>query len=91
MAPAAMVLWARVSADVDKRLTASAGSPLKLTPGEWTSDDIVWVVACVGDGRVLKEMVTRLQGKEWAGKVVKTVAIGKDGKPAVGTLPNLAA
>jgi hemolysin-activating ACP:hemolysin acyltransferase len=91
IAPAGAVLWARVSEEVDKRLAAAPLAPLRLAPKEWTSGDIGWVVACVGDGRVLKEMVARLQAKEWAGKVVKAVALGKDGKPAVGTLSGLAA
>jgi hemolysin-activating ACP:hemolysin acyltransferase len=79
------VLWARVSAEVDKRLAAQPGETIRLAPREWASGDIVWVVASAGDG-VLSEMLKRLSIKEWAGKEVRIMVRAKDGKPMVASL-----
>jgi cytolysin-activating lysine-acyltransferase len=86
MMPVGVVLWARVSADVDKRLAAQSGEAIRLAPKEWTSGDIVWVAASAGDGRVLSEMLKRLSTKEWAGNEVRIMVRAKDGKPTVATL-----
>jgi cytolysin-activating lysine-acyltransferase len=80
------VLWARVSAEVDRRLAAHPGETMRLAPKEWTSGEIVWVVASAGDGRVLGEMLKRLAKQEWAGKEARIVVRAKDGTPMVATL-----
>jgi len=80
------VLWARVSDEVDKRLTAEPRDMVRLTPREWTSGDIIWIVASAGDGRVLGEMVKHLATKEWAGKDVRIIVRAKNGQPKVAHL-----
>ena len=67
-------------------LPSQAGEPIRLSPEEWNSGDIVWVVASVGEGRVLSEMLKQLSRRDWAGKDVRIVVRPKDGKPAVATL-----
>jgi hemolysin-activating ACP:hemolysin acyltransferase len=84
--PVGAILWARVSSEVAKRLASQAGSAIRLTPEEWKSGDIVWVVASAGEGRVLSEMLKQLSKREWTGKDVKIVVRPKDGKPTVATL-----
>src|SRR5262249_50333136 len=42
--PAAAVLWASVSPEVDKRLSEALNSPIRLQPAEWKSGDILWLV-----------------------------------------------
>ncbi len=84
-APVGALLWARVSPEVAGRLTAHVGEDIRLAPDEWKSGDIVWVVASVGDGRVLSEMLKQLSKREWAGKDVRIVVRPKDGKPTVAT------
>ena len=42
--PAALVLWASVSADVDKKLSENVSGPMRLRPDEWKSGDILWLV-----------------------------------------------
>jgi len=86
MMPVGAVLWASVSADIDKRLAAQPGEAIRLAPKEWTSGNIVWVAAGAGDGRVLSAMLKRLSTKEWAGKEVRIMVRAKDGKPVVATL-----
>lgn len=70
-APVAAVLWASVSADVDKRIAADLSAPIRLAPREWKSGDILWLVDAIGDNRLVGELVKRLQTKEWEGRAVK--------------------
>lgn len=81
--PVGVVLWARVSPEVDRRLTAMAGHQLKLAPQEWTSGNIHWIIAAVGEQKILPGILNRLLEKELARNPVKIVSPGKDGKPAV--------
>jgi len=85
-APVGLVLWARVSPEVDRRLTEAAGQPIRLSPKEWTSGEILWVISAIGDQRILQGMLQRLQEKDWAQKPVKIMSRAKDGKPAVSIL-----
>jgi hemolysin-activating ACP:hemolysin acyltransferase len=39
--PVAVVLWASVSVDVDKRLTENPAAPIRLRPDEWRSGNIL--------------------------------------------------
>jgi hemolysin-activating ACP:hemolysin acyltransferase len=70
-APVAAVLWARVSAEVDKRLSENLGEPIRLGPREWRSGDILWLIDAIGDERAVAALVQRLRAKEWKGKPVK--------------------
>jgi hemolysin-activating ACP:hemolysin acyltransferase len=84
--PVGTVLWASVSAEVAERLASQAGKTIPLAPKDWKSGDIVWVVAAVGEGRVLSEMLKQLSKRDWSGREVKIVVRPKDGKPTVATL-----
>jgi hemolysin-activating ACP:hemolysin acyltransferase len=86
MAPVGLVLWARVSPEVDQRLTAGIHMPIKLAPQEWTSGDILWVVDAIGDQRVIAPMLQGLVQSAWQGKPVKIRARDKDGQFRVGTI-----
>ena len=81
--PVGAVLWACVSPQIADRLAAQAGESIRLDPTEWKSGEIVWVVASVGDGRVLGEMFKQLSKREWVGREVKIVVRPQDGKPTV--------
>jgi hemolysin-activating ACP:hemolysin acyltransferase len=71
VAPVAAVLWARVSADVDKRLSERLDEPIRLTPEEWRSGDILWLVDAIGDDRAVAGLVQDLRAREWKGVPVK--------------------
>ena len=87
-----IVLWASVSEELDKRLSAASGQPIRLHPQDWVSGDILWVLLASGDERVIQGMLKRLQEKEWANKKPAKVFVrAKDGKPTVATLGNKAA
>jgi hemolysin-activating ACP:hemolysin acyltransferase len=79
-APIALLLWATVSDDVDRRLTQNVSRPLRLRPDEWKSGDIPWIVAAEGDPRIMHELVTRLREERLKGKDVKAVVVGRDGR-----------
>lgn len=84
--PVGLILWARVSPEVDRRLSATPDQPVKLQPKDWTSGDAHWVITAVGDRRILQGMVKRLQENQWVQKPVKMLSPGKDGKLAVSIL-----
>ena len=84
--PAAIVLWASVSAAVDKKLSENVNAPIKLRPDEWKSGDILWLIEGIGDGRVVSEILKQLGETAFKGREVKLRARGKDGKNAVSTL-----
>ena len=87
--PMGVVLWARVSPEVDKRLHLNIEKPIHLTPQEWASGDIIWLIEVAGEPRVLDAVMKRMRETVWAGKTVRVRGKDKDGKAAVGTLSNL--
>lgn len=86
MAPVGLVMWAAVSPDVDRRLRENLQGPMRLTPQEWRSGDILWVIDAVGDPRILQAMLQNTANKEWKGRNVNLRVRGQDGAVRVGTL-----
>ena len=84
--PVAVALWANVSSEVDKRLSASVDKPMRLRPSEWRSGDIPWLVDAVGDPRVVPQFLKQLAETKFKGRVVKVRSRGHDGKPTVAQL-----
>jgi hemolysin-activating ACP:hemolysin acyltransferase len=87
--PIAVVFWASVSPEVDKRLSDHASIPFRLRPDEWKSGDILWLLEAVGEGRVLQPVLKQLNETEFRGREVKMRTLGKDGKPLVTALRQL--
>jgi hemolysin-activating ACP:hemolysin acyltransferase len=85
-APVGVVLWASVSPEVDRRLTAGIAQPIRLKPEDWRSGDILWLVDAVGPPKLIGGMLQRLHAKVFKGRQVKLRAQGQDGKPAVRTM-----
>lgn len=81
--PAAMVLWASVSAEVDKRLSQDLQTPIRLSPREWKSGNILWLVDAVGEDKVVASMVKRLRQNEWKGRPLKARVVGANGETRV--------
>ncbi|MGD9784623.1 MAG: toxin-activating lysine-acyltransferase [Hyphomicrobiaceae bacterium] len=61
-APVAVALWANVSQEVDERLSRELDKPVQLSPAEWKSGDIPWLIAVAGEkqaiGALLRALVT---------------------------------
>ena len=88
MFPVAAALWARVSPAVDARLSSNLDKPMILKPQEWTSGDIVWIIAVPGQAQYLKKFLQHLQSSVFKGRTVKLRSVA-NGKPAVRTLQDL--
>lgn len=83
--PVAAALWAKVSAEVDKRLSMNLGQPLKIKPDEWKSGDIAWLIAVAGGADVINSILQRLRETILRGSRIKVLAKDKDGRLAVAT------
>ncbi len=84
LAPVGMVLWAFVSDEVDKRISAAPEQPIRLRPEEWKSGDIAWLVEAVGDPRALVGLIEHVKANELKDRPVKMRIRGQDGKMAIG-------
>jgi cytolysin-activating lysine-acyltransferase len=81
--PVATVLWASVSPDVDKRLSENLTAPIRLRPDEWRSGDQFWVIAAIGEPKVLGGLLQQLQKAAFGDRSVKIRTAGEDGKVTV--------
>lgn len=84
--PVAAALWARVSKEVDQRLSQNLEAPVQLAPKDWNSGDIGWLIVLVGNVQALAPLLKQLQETTFKGQPVKMRARGKDGKRVVTTL-----
>lgn len=84
--PVALALWARVSPEVDKRLSDDLDKPILLEPAEWTSGDQLWLVAIAGDANAKATFLKRLQEGDFKDKTVKMRARDADNRIVVTTL-----
>ena len=90
IAPAAAVLWAYVSEDVDRRLSEGEGKQFALSPKDWTGGDIPWVIITVGDDCFFKSLYQTLQQRIFKGRPFKSISIGAPRKqPAHGNAPRI--
>ena len=85
IAPVATALWAKVSKDVDRRLSEDLDKPIKLAPDEWKSGEIAWLIVLAGKARMITPMLTQLQKTTLKGQPLKMRVQGKDGKKEVKT------
>jgi hemolysin-activating ACP:hemolysin acyltransferase len=84
--PVAAALWARVSKEVDQRLSQNLEAPVQLAPKDWNSGDIGWLIVLVGNVQALAPLLKQLQETTFKGRPVKMRSRGKDGKRVVTTL-----
>lgn len=84
--PAGAVLWAMVSADVDRRLSQNLDQPMRLEPQDWRSGSIPWIVAAFGDTKIVGGLLQQLAASVFKSQPAKMRARGADGKPFVGRM-----
>lgn len=84
--PVGAALWARVSPDIDRRLSGRPEQPLQLKPGEWTSGEITWLITVAGVPAAIPTFLNLLQEREFEGREVKLRARAEDGSAVVTTL-----
>jgi|SRR5262245_52717103 cytolysin-activating lysine-acyltransferase len=83
--PVAVALWAKVSKEVDKRLSENLNTPIKLAPNEWKSGDIPWLIALTGNAQAIAPMLKKFQETTLKGQPLKMRSRAKDGKTVVST------
>ncbi|MEQ1614740.1 MAG: toxin-activating lysine-acyltransferase [Hyphomicrobiaceae bacterium] len=91
LVPSAVALWARVSAEVDKRLTENLDKPPLLGLREWNSGDIIWLITLAGEAKALATLVPQLQQTVFKDRPVKIRVQDKAGKTIVQVMPPPAA
>jgi len=84
--PVAVVLWASVSPEVDKRLTEADTMEFRLKPEEWTSGNIIWLVHAAGETRFVRHVVDQLTKTTFKGREIKVLGRDQEGKPKVHVL-----
>ncbi len=84
--PVAVVLWARVSAQIDKAFSEELDKPMQLRPNQWASGDNSWIMATAGDRRALPHFLKELSQSVFKGQTVKMRPRGAEGKVLVKTL-----
>ena len=84
--PVALVLWASVSPEVDKRLMEGNGAAFQLKPEEWKSGDILWLVHTAGEARFVRFVVDQLTKTTFKGRKVKVRGRDQNGSPKVHVL-----
>ena len=86
-APVAVLLWASVSAEIDKRLSeTAAATPTRLKPEEWASGELLWVIDAVGEPDMVQAMLKRKMETDWKGRTAKMRVRDKTGALRVGVL-----
>lgn len=79
-APAGVILWARVSDEIDARLTGDPHYPMRLEPNDWASGGKIWLVDMVGEARALEHLVDTLAKTAFAGKTFKMLVKEDNGR-----------
>ena len=81
--PAGFLLWASVSADVDKRLSETSSAQVRLRPEDWRSGDILWIIETVGDPRAIGPLLKAFRDQNPNGRSAKVRVTSKDGTVSV--------
>ncbi len=89
-APVAVVTWALVSEEVDRRLESQAGRLLRLRPDEWNSGEIAWLIDAAGSPAGVKAALQRLADRPFKERALKVVVREEPGGVArVGALADI--
>lgn len=89
MVPVATALWARVSDEVDRKLSEGLDKRLLLQTGEWCSGSNVWLIAMAGGKDALPKLIRQLREEYFKDKRVKLFARDGEGKPFTTTLDKI--
>jgi hemolysin-activating ACP:hemolysin acyltransferase len=60
-APIAVMLWANVSEEIDRRLSNGSSSRASLSADEWSSGEIPWLVLAIGDTNLLSGLKAHVE------------------------------
>ena len=77
--PFAAALWARVSPEVDRRLSEDKDRSVRLAAEEWQSGDILWIIEAVGHPGIVPAFLEEFVAKQFPGRYPKMRVVGKQG------------
>lgn len=83
--PVATALWAKVSKEVDQRLSQDLDKPIRLAPNEWKCGEIPWLIVLAGNPQAIAPMLKQFQETTLKGQPLKMRARDKNGKAIVRT------
>ena len=78
--PVGMALWAKVSPEVDAKLSQNLDRPVKLCPDEWRSGEINWLIEIIGDEKVMAGLYSKLKSDVFKGQSFKVRAKNEKGE-----------
>ena len=84
--PIGLATWAKVSEEVDKKLSENLENPIRLQPNEWRSGEIYWLIDAVGTPAVVQGLIKGLRQSALKDKTFKMRVITKDGQRTVRTV-----
>jgi hemolysin-activating ACP:hemolysin acyltransferase len=79
--PLAVLFWAAVSTEVDKRIASNLSAPIRLRPDEWRSGDTLWIADMIGDLSAGHALVKNLLETTLAGRALRVRSRDSDGRP----------
>lgn len=85
-APIAVVTWAVVSDEVDRRLAAQAGGRLRLHRDEWKCGETAWIIDAAGSGEGIAAALRWLLTGPLKQRSLKAIMRDSDGVARVKTL-----
>jgi hemolysin-activating ACP:hemolysin acyltransferase len=83
VAPVAFVTWATVSADVDRQLTDVTTNSFRLSPADWRSGPIPWIMTAAGDRRATTSLIEQIIGSRLGGNPAKFRARDETGQTRI--------
>ncbi len=81
--PVGAAFWARVSDEVDEKLSNNLDRSIRLHPNEWQSGEHLWLIDVVGAPQIVKGLMDQLGEKVFEGKAFKVRKRGQDGKRTI--------
>jgi hemolysin-activating ACP:hemolysin acyltransferase len=78
--PVAVVSWALLSTELDNQLRQRPDAPLRLTPAQWKSGDIPWIMLAAGRKSSRDRIIQQLLEKEFKGRDVIVRVMDDAGK-----------
>jgi cytolysin-activating lysine-acyltransferase len=88
--PIALVTWAKVSDELDARLSAQAqGEVVRLRPQEWVNGKHIWLVDVVGTKEGVSKVLKAIHENQLSKTDAKVPTRDKDGKLEITSLASL--
>lgn len=75
----AAAVWARVSPEVDRRLSEDKSLPVRLSADEWQSGNIPWIIDAVGHPDIVPPFLEEFVATHFPGQYFKMRAVDKQG------------